>query len=315
MALLEKITKLVAKVTEALGNTSVQPQPKQPRKEDMTEEEWEEYIWAEEERLEQQEREAELRSKKGRIAKRKAAIADKIAPVDCPHGDCTWYQKEFYFTCPADCECPRKKNTKSQWGKAKFDPKYWPYMKRWDVTAEDTREMMEDLCEDFIKEFMPNYWVYPVEQIIRYGLCQDNGLLMLIPVFNSLPKVKGMYNINQKLDFLLSEYSWSDKLKNTWQWHIKDHPFLLAPELYTRNQDDFEYAVKLYDAMFSGRIPFEQFPEATQEDADRLWASMYNQEGKIKPSGTGNSDEDLYGDTLVNAVNNWEADFREKHQK
>lgn len=317
MAFLEKLAKLAAKATEALESVVAgQPQqPKTPRKEDMTEEEWKEYVWVEEERLNQAEREAEEREKRVRIDARKAELADKIAPVDCPHGDCTWYKEEFYFTCPADCDCPRKKNTKSKWGKYPFDPKYWPYMKRWDVTEADTWEMMDDLCEDFAREFMSNYRGGTVQKIIGYGLCEDNGLLKLIPVLNGLPKVKGMYDIGKKLDFLLFKHRWTEKLKYVWHEQLEDHPFLLAPELYTRTQEDFEYAVKLYDAMAGGEIPFAHFPEANQEDADRLWRALYDEDGKIKPSGTGDSDEDRYGDTLVNAVSNWEMAFREKHRK
>lgn len=320
MAFLDKLAKLAAKATEALesvvaGQTQQPQQPKTPRKEDMTEEEWEEYVWEEEEKLERAEQETEERERKARIDARKAELADKVAPVDCPHGDCTWYKEEFYFTCPADCDCPRKKNTKSKWGKSAFDPKYWPYMKRWDVTEADAWEMMDDLCEDFAKEFMPNYWHGTVNKIIGFGLCEDNGLLKLIPVLNSLPKVEGMYDIDNKLEFLLFKHRWSEKLRFTWQDQIEDHPFLLAPELYTRSTEDFEYAVKLYDAMASGEIPFAHFPEATQEDADRLWKALYDADGKIKPSGLGDSDEDRYGDTLSNALNNWEADFREKDRK
>ena len=64
MAFLDKLAKLAAKATEALesvvaGQTQQPQQPKTRRKEDMTEEEWEEYVWAEEEKLERAEQEVE----------------------------------------------------------------------------------------------------------------------------------------------------------------------------------------------------------------------------------------------------------------
>lgn len=314
MGLFDKAKKLLEKSAQMLENLPATTPEKQQELTPEEKQRQEELMWEEEERLEQEEREAEEAEKNARVSKRKAEILEKVLTPSCEKGDCTWYKGEFFFTCPADCECHRKQNTKSKWGKSKFDPKYWPYMKRWDLTYADSYEMQDDLCEDFVREFMPNYWVYPVEQIISYGLCENNGLLKLIPVLNSLPKTKGMYSMNEKLDFLLSKYLWSEPMMYTWNNELEKHPFLLNPSLYTRNQADFEYAVKLYDAIASGSVPYAYFPQGTEEDKDNLYAALFDANGNLKPSGTGDTDEDRYGDTLVNAVENWEAEMREKYK-
>lgn len=289
---------------------------------------------AERKRVEEENRkEAERVAKQKAADERKAALElkkqkelEEILKPTCEKGDCLWNENKFYFTCPVDCECERKKYTKKDWGTACAIPEFWPYMKRIEkMDAHDAKELdnksfydydeeelddenfYEDSVEleiykDFMKEFFPQYGVDMwriADEFIWNGLGKENKMLAVFETIKNAPEQE---DIIEKLR-CLRKYNFVN-----WDYIFEDS-FCTNISLYERSLDDFEYTVKLFATVLNEEELQKYFKDISNISVDQL----YDTEGKIKPAGLGGPQKGFYGDTLYNTVESWAGEDDASH--
>ena len=252
----------------------------------------------EEERLEQ-EKKAAAELRKQQELERKRKKMEEILKPTCEKGDCLWNDGKFYFTCPKECECERKKYTKKDWGSECAVPEFWPYMKRLEKLEKEQfmdNQEEKELYKDFMHEFFPQY---PVENwalarlFIRGGLGKENQMLAIFPTIHNAPKQK---DIIEKLEWLYSHCMLKE--------YIYNDPFCQNISLYERSLEDFEYTVNLFATVLNCEELEKYFIDISNISVEQL----YDADGNIKQAGCGGPAQGFYGDTLYNTVESWSGE-------
>lgn len=225
----------------------------------------------------------------------KAERISKVLLPTCEKGDCLWNVSNFYFTCPVDCECERKKYTKKDWGGEIASPKFWPYMKRLEKLEEYDYDGKIEIYEDFMKEFLPQYgegmWGI-ADLVISFGF--ERKLNPLIDIMFALSKMPEKDSIIDKLEFLHRECS-NETL---------EHKAFVNESLYDRDMEDFEYTVKVLNVVLNQ----EKLEEFLIDTSVASVEQLFDADGKIKPAGMGGPQAGFYGDTIYNTVETWSGE-------
>lgn len=257
---------------------------------------------AEEERIEKEKIEAEKREaaelKKKAELERKQKEMEAILKPTCDKGDCLWHHSRFYFTCSKECECERKKYTKTDWDNENVIPEFWPYMKRLEKLQKKGAfdvDVEAEICKDFMKEFLPQYGVGMwgiAREFIKDGLSSRNKMLSVFFVIKDAPKQN---DIIEKLQHLNNDYSF--QMRDC----ILEHGFCKKLSLYNRSTEDFIYTVNLFATV----LDKEKLSRCFKDISGISEEQFYDSDGNIKPAGCGGPQEGFYGDTLHNTVNSW----------
>lgn len=218
-------------------------------------------------------------------------IAKDLEPT-CEKGDCLWNNGCFYFTCPSDCECERKKFTKKDWGGEIADERFWKYMKR--LEKLEMYDSKEEIYEDFMAEFLPQYgkgmWGI-AEKTIDYGFEKSNPYIDILFLLADMPEIDSVID---KLIVLHQECS--DETLG--------HKVFKNRSLYERSLDDFEYTVKIFNIVLNEEKLSDFLIDTSVASAEQLFDS----EGNVKPAGIGGPQAGFYGDTIYNTVEIWSGE-------
>ena len=171
----------------------------------------------------------------------KAERIAKILEPTCENGDCLWCNERFYFNCPLDFECERKKYTKQNWGAELADERLWKYMKRVEKLGEyDSRkEIYEDFMVEFLPEYGPSMWGI-ADETFYLGFDKNNPYVDIVLALQKMPKIK---DIISKLQILHRECS----------NRTVAHEVFKNKSLYEREIEDFEYTVKIFEIVLTQR--------------------------------------------------------------
>lgn len=225
---------------------------------------------------------------------KKARIAKILAPT-CEKGDCLWNEGRFYFTCPTDCECERKKVTKKEWVGKVADERFWKYMKRLEKLEDGDFEGKEEIYEDFMAEFLPQYgtgmWGL-AEAIIDFGFEREiNPFIDIMFELNKMPEID---DIISKLNYLHRECSDETLTYKAFK----------SESLYDRNTEDFEYTVNIFNIVLNQERLGGFLIDTSVASAEQL----FDENGKVKPAGCGGPQAGFYGDTIYNTVETWSGE-------
>lgn len=251
---------------------------------------------------------AEKAAAEAEKAKKEEAERKKIEAMlkpSCEKGDCLWNNKQFYFTCPTDCECERKKYTKRDWGGELLRPDFWPYMKRleWIEKNEKNGDAVEEQRKvqfDFVSNFLPNYSDFlrsyygsVIDLALVNGFEKKNLLMgLLFDLHDKVTKETAHKLLHDKLLFLSSSWEATKLLGD---------PFFRNFSLYDRSLDDFKYAVNLFIMVMDEEKARSYYKDISMINVD----SLYDGDGNVKPTGFGGPEKGFYGETLWNLVESW----------
>lgn len=223
-------------------------------------------------------------------AQEKAERIAKALEPTCEKGDCLWNNSYFYFTCPAECECERKKFTKKNWGGKIKDERLWKYMKRLEKLEEPASK--KEIYEDFMAEFLPQYGngMWGIAKVVfEYGFeSERNPLIDILFAITEMPQIE---NIVSKLQFLRSEC-----MRKT-----LSHNIFKNQSLYNRSMEDFEYTVKIFNTVLDEEKLSSYFVDTSVASVEQL----FDENGNVKPAGLGGPQAGFYGDTIYNTVESW----------
>lgn len=226
-------------------------------------------------------------------------IAKILAPT-CERGDCLWYRSKFYFTCPEDCECERKKFTKKDWG-GNVDMVFWPYMKRLDKLEKYDFDGKKEIYKDFMTEFLPQYGVgqYGLAEIITTdGFKKEEN--PLIDIMFAIAQMDKMSDMNKKVEFI----------RYNCMRPVLEHEVFKKKSLYDRSYEDFEYTVKILNNVLNEYKLSQYFIDISNISVEQL----YDENGDLKQAGIGGPEAGFYGDTIYNTVEMWAGENGENNR-
>lgn len=253
-------------------------------------------------REEAQKRAEEMKKQEAQEAERlKQEKMAKILLPTCEKGDCLWNKSRFYFTCPEDCECERKKFTKKDWGGEIAAPEFWPYMKRLEAADKNESFSLGDLHKeiyaDFTKEFLPQYegaWKL-AEVFLASGFEKEQN--QLFDIMFAIAKMDKKKDIGKKIECLRNMYGFNRK-------RILSHEVFRKESLYDMSYEDFEYAVRIFGTVLDTEKLEEYFVDISNISIEQL----YDADGNPKPAGIGGPQAGFYGDTIYNTVEMWSGE-------
>lgn len=264
------------------------------------------------ERIAAEKKAAEEKAEKERIKRerkeaeelKKVKELEKILKPACENGDCLWNTGKFYFTCPENIECQKKKTTKKYWGDKVLHTELWPYMKRLEEIQKLQKENMlsekkeKEFFKDLLTEFMPNFASYQYKigmNILFHGIMNNDFFKLLWDIRDI--KVK---NLGHKIDVLTSAYIEKISL------NLK-HEFYRNPSLYDRSDEDFDYTVRIFETVLDEEKLSTYFKDVMNISVEQL----FDANGNIKPAGVGGPEAGFYDDTIWNTVESWSGDDSE----
>ena len=239
----------------------------------------------------------EAEQKKQEAQAQEKAKQEEIAKVlepTCEKGDCLWYKSRFYFTCPADCECERKKFTKKDWG-GEVENAFWPYMKRLEKAGiSDKKEIYEDFMQEFLPQYGKGNWAL-AENIVSFGFEREDN--PLIDIMFAISKMDKKSNIIKKIEYLRNNL----RFKEVDGRSILEHEVFKKESLYDMSYEDFEYTAKVLHNVIDRDRLYEFFIDISDISIEQL----YDENGELKPAGIGGPQAGFYGDTIYNTVEMW----------
>ncbi len=237
---------------------------------------------------------------------RQNEIKKALQPT-CEKGDCLWYSSSFYFTCPFECPCERKKYTKKDWGSQTIRPEFWPYLKRLEK-REGYSPNTNEIENDFMKEFLPQYGVENSKLafiFIKSGLVDDNPFLPIFFALKDAPKVEG--DIISNLEWLDIEYGFEARIGKLGP--VFENKIWTNLSLYDRSLEDFQYTVKVIMTVLNEDALMGYFKDISNISIEQL----YDANGRVKPAGCGGPKAGFYGETIWNTVESWSGENGENN--